>query len=93
MSDTDLSDEIIRAIARKPGEQVTCRRVTKNFYRCNWWAQQSTSDYDNPKMLGMLVTTSRICKSQFLRAMKTGDELTITVIGTNGGEEVAAQTE
>ena len=90
MSDVDLSQEIIRAVARKPGEQVTCRRVTQNFYRCNWWALENTADYDNPDMLGMLVTTSRICRSQFLRAVKTGDQLTISVIASNGGEDIRA---
>ena len=88
MNDEDLSAEIMRTIARKPGEQVTCRRVTQNFYRCNWWTLRNTTGYDNPGMLGTLVTTSRICRSQFLRVAKTGDALTITVMSSGGGEDV-----
>ena len=32
---TDLSQEIAKSIARRPGEQVTCRRVGDHHYRCN----------------------------------------------------------
>jgi hypothetical protein len=80
MSEIDLSPEIVRAVARKPDEQVTCRRVGPNHYRCNWWRPQCTNEYDNPNMLGMLVTTNRICHSQFLRAVKSEEKLVITVI-------------
>ena len=86
MSDNDLSEDIARGIARNPWEQVTCRRVSANYYRCNWWSLRNTSAYDNPHMLGSLVTTSRICRSQFLRVVKSGEELSITVIPPGGGE-------
>jgi hypothetical protein len=65
--DEDLSAEIARSVPREPGDQVTCRRITKNHYRCNWWRNQGLVGYDNPGMSGLLVTTSRISKSQFLR--------------------------
>lgn len=69
-ADEDLSAEIIKQIPRERGEQVTCRRITNNHYRCNWWRVQDTATYDNPSMAGLLVTTNRICKSQFLRVTR-----------------------
>ncbi len=90
MNDVDLSDEIARTIKRQPGEQVTCRRVANNHYRCNWWRLKGTSGYDNPGMAGGLVTTSRICRSQFLRVEKTGETLVIKVISSASGEDVTA---
>jgi hypothetical protein len=76
----DLSKELARALKREPLEQVTCRRVGDHHYRCNWWAPQVTTTYDNPSMLGSLVTSSRISKSQFVHATKTGRKLTVKVI-------------
>ena len=83
----DLSAEIARSVPREPGDQVTCRRIAENHYRCNWWRAESLVGYDNPGMSGLLVTTSRISKSQFLRvttakqgeAATTG-RLSITVV-------------
>jgi hypothetical protein len=66
-SDEDLSAEIARTVEREPGEQVTCRRVSKNHYRCNWWRPQAMGRFDNPSMGGLLVTTNRISRSHFLR--------------------------
>jgi hypothetical protein len=83
----DLSQEIARTIARQPREQVTCRRITEDHYRCNWWSLQDTSTYDNPGMTGLMVTTSRICQSQFLHVTRTGDGLQIRVI--SGGRTPA----
>ena len=90
MSEIDLSSEIAASIGRKTGEQVTCRRVAPNHYRCNWWSLRGTSAFDNPAMLGSLVTTSRICRSQFLRAVKSGSELSIAVISSDGAQETTA---
>ena len=78
----DLSAAIAAAVERGPREEVTCRRVSRNHYRCNWWAPQNISDYDNPSMHGMLVTTSRICKSRFLRVTKTAQGLQFTDVKT-----------
>ena len=79
----DLSDEIARAVRKAPREQVTCRRITSNHYRCNWWAAENVAGYDNPGMSGMLVTTSKICRSQFLHVVKEGTDLQITVLGSD----------
>ena len=80
MSEIDLSDEIAATVRRNPGEQVTCRRVGPNHYRCNWWTLRGTNSYDNPNMRGMLVTTGVISQSRFLRAVKTDHTLEITVV-------------
>ena len=75
----DLSEEVARAVAREPGEQVTCRRVGDHHYRCNFWSLRSIAAYDNPSMLGSLVTTSRISRSQFLHVTRSGGDLKIRV--------------
>jgi hypothetical protein len=67
----DLSSQIARTVTRSPGEQVTCRRVGDHHYRCNWWVLENTRAYDNPAMLGSLVTTSRIGRSEFLHVVRT----------------------
>jgi hypothetical protein len=78
--DVDLSSAIAKTIPRKAREQVTCRRISNNYYRCNWWALQDTGGYDNPGMTGMTVTTSRISQSQFLHVTKDGKGLAIRVV-------------
>ena len=75
----DLSVEIARAVARRPGEQVTCRRVGEHHYRCNWWTLQNTATYDNPGMKGSLVLTSQISQSEFLHVTRAGARLKIRV--------------
>ena len=82
-SDEDLAQEIVRSIPRNVREQVTCRRVDQNYYRCNWWSQHDTQAYDNPGMTGLLVTTSRISRSQFLHVTKAGNGLNIRVIASD----------
>jgi hypothetical protein len=82
----DLSREIAGSVARRPGDLVRCSRVSGSHYRCNWWAVQSTSDYDNPSMRGgQLGTTHRVRKSQFLDVTRTASGLRIEVISTSGG--------
>ena len=78
--DEDLALQIVRSLPKKGREQITCKRVTKNHYRCNWWTLDDTAAYDNPGMKGSLVTTGRICQSQFLHAVKVGGDLKIRVI-------------
>ena len=75
----DLSAEIARSIARRPGEQVTCRRVGEHHYRCNWWTRLSAAKYDNPGMKGSLVTASRISQSEFLHVTRAQTRLEIRV--------------
>jgi len=71
----DLSAEIVRTVARKTGEQVTCRRISGNHYRCNWWAAQS--DQDRGAASCLIVTTHRVCRSEFLYVTKTDAGLVI----------------
>jgi hypothetical protein len=78
--DEDLALQIASSLPRKGREHITCKRVTKNHYRCNWWTLEDTAGYDNPGMKGSLVTTGRICQSQFLHAVKVGGDLKIRVI-------------
>jgi hypothetical protein len=87
VKEEDLSDQIARSVAREPREQVTCRRVAPNHYRCNWWAAQNTSNFDNPAMSGMLVTTSRISRSRFLRVVKEEGRLQMMIITPGGSRE------
>lgn len=73
----DLSGEIASAVERAADERVTCKRVSANNYRCNWWAPESIVGYDNPRMHGLLVTTHRVRRSRFLTVTKTAQGLVI----------------
>lgn len=75
----DLSARVAAAVKREPGDTVRCTRVGEDRYRCNWWAAQATSAYDNPGMYGLLVTTHRVRKSLFLRATQTSAGLTLRI--------------
>ena len=78
----DLSSEIAAHVERQPGDAVKCRRIDGDSYRCNWWAAHSTDGYDNPGMFGLLVTTHRVRKSQFLRVTRSPTRgLVIQVVG------------
>ncbi len=90
MSEIDLSSEIVSKVGRKPGEQVTCRRVSANHYRCNWWRSKNTSGDDNLATVGKLCS-SRVYQSQFLRVEKSAEGLLITVISSGGGESMAGE--
>ena len=73
----DLSAEIASTIERRRDERVTCRRISGTNYRCNWWAPQTLTGYDNPSMRGLLVTTHRVRRSRFLSVTKTEEGLVI----------------
>jgi len=90
MSDIDLSSEILTKVGHKPGEQVTCRRVSANHYRCNWWRLKRTSGDDHSAIMGE-VCSSRVYRSEFLRVEKPAKELLITVISSGGGESMAVE--
>jgi len=80
----DLSAQIIDFVERRPGDVVRCTRVIGDRYRCNWWAPESTREYDNPQMVGLIVTTHRVRQSHFLRATKaTGGRLVINVVSAS----------
>jgi hypothetical protein len=90
--DEDLSAEIARTVARGATEQVTCRRISRNHYRCNWWAPESKAGYDNPGMAALLVTTNRISRSHFLEATKTAEGLQLSVISAGGTRRLEIPT-
>jgi hypothetical protein len=73
----DLSREIVKAVAKAAGETVTCRRISGNNYRCNWWSSMATESYDNPNMTGELVTTHRVSRSEMLRVTRSPKGLVI----------------
>jgi hypothetical protein len=80
----DLSAEILRTVPRGRDERVTCRRITGNHYRCNWWSPQNTDEYDNPGMSGMTVTTHRVSRSEMLHVTRTASGLKITSVSKPG---------
>jgi hypothetical protein len=73
----DLSEEIARAVEKRPEDRVMCRRIWGNSYRCNWWSAADSSKYDNPGMRGNLVTTHTIRKSRFLNVTRSRGGLVI----------------
>src|SRR5258706_14428762 len=78
VADADLSAEIAQTVAREFDERVTCRRISANSYRCNWWSPSRSKRYDNPPMEGLLVTTHVVAKSRFLHVTKVDQRLLIT---------------
>jgi hypothetical protein len=76
-ADVDLSAEIAQSVAREFDERVTCRQVSGNSYRCNWWSPSRSKRYDNPRMEGLLVTTHVVTKSRFLNVSKVDQRLVI----------------
>jgi hypothetical protein len=78
----DLSTEIASHVEKQVGDVVKVRRIDGDNYRCNWWAAQATGGYDNPGMFGLLVTTHRVRKSQFLRVTRSPTRgLLVQVVG------------
>ena len=73
----DLAAKIACQVERESSDRVSCRHVYGNYYRCNWWARESTSRDDNPGMGGLTATTHRVRKSAFLRVVKSDDGLAI----------------
>ena len=67
----DLSSEIAGNVEKQLGDVVKVRRIDGDHYRCNWWAAQDKGGYDNPGMFGLLVTTHRVRRSQFLRVTRS----------------------
>jgi len=67
----DLSAEIIKSVEKWPEDRVTCRHISGNNYRCNWWSAADNSRDDNPKMGGLLVTTHRVRQSRFLNVTRS----------------------
>ena len=82
-AEEDLSEELARSVDKEPGDQVRCTLVGNGNYRCNWWAAQNKSGYDNPGMGGLLVTTHRVRKSRLLRVSRTGGRLVVEEVALN----------
>jgi hypothetical protein len=82
-ADEDLSAQIVLAVAKKPSERVTCTRITRDHYRCNWWTRQDNGKRDERSFEGLLVTTNRICQSHFLHVTKNADGLKIDVVSAD----------
>jgi len=80
---TDLSSDIVQQLPRERGERVTCRRITGNHYRCNWWSPQIAAQYGNRSASAMTTTTHRVSKSQFLHVTKTNGTLAIKAADDN----------
>src|SRR6266403_535277 len=86
VAEQDLSAEIAQAVSREFDEHVTCRRVSGQNYRCNWWSPSISAKYDNPRMSGLLVTTHVVRKSRFLSVTKTEKGLAIVDASQEGRE-------
>lgn len=78
--DEDLSSEIVLTVAKKSGEHVTCRRITRNHYRCNWWKPDNVGAIGKPAGVSLLFITNRICKSRFLHVTKDTGGLQISEV-------------
>jgi hypothetical protein len=73
----DFSEEIVRFVEKRPEDRVTCKHVSGNNYRCNWWSPASDKRYDNPLMVGLLVTTHVVRLSRFLTVTKSATGLVV----------------
>jgi hypothetical protein len=74
----DLSQEIIALLDKRANDRVTCRRISGDNYRCNWWAPADGTAYDNPGMSGLVVTTHRVRQSRFITAIRTPQGLVLS---------------
>lgn len=73
----DYSEEIVRLVKKRPADRVTCKRVSGNNYRCNWWSPADDGKYDNPQMSGLTVTTHVVRQSRFLTVTKSAGGLVV----------------
>jgi hypothetical protein len=73
----DYSEEIVRLVEKGPKDRVTCKHVSGNNYRCNWWSPAIDVKYDNPQMAGLMVTTHVVRQSRFLTVTKTAAGLAV----------------
>ena len=73
-STPDLSAEIAMAVEREKGEQVKCRRVFGDNYRCNWMSVDTRAGMRGSSLA---MDTYRVRASKFLRVRKVGEQLLI----------------
>lgn len=78
----DFSREIVQALKCAPNERITCRQITGNFYRCNWWAPQKTDG--NPAMAGLVITTHCVRRSEVLYVTKIEQRLVMEITRRRG---------
>jgi hypothetical protein len=76
-TDIDRSAEVLQLLPKEPRDQVTCVRVFGDFYRCNWWAPGALPGRNRPEMPGLEVSTYRVRKSQFVRAILSEGKLLV----------------
>ena len=65
----DLSYAIGQSVSRLPGEEVRCKRLWGDHYRCNWWAMVEDD--------GVTSVSRKIVRSKFLKVTSAKDGLLI----------------
>lgn len=65
----DLSNAIGQSVTRLPGEEVRCKRLWGDRYRCNWWALVEED--------GVTSVSRKIVRSRFLKVTSAKDGLLI----------------
>ena len=72
----DLSAQIAATIDREPGDQVRCRSIGGDRYRCNWWAAPGHA-HERGGTRGLESTELRVRKSRLLHVTRSADRLVI----------------
>lgn len=70
----DLSKAIDQTVVRLPDEQVKTVRLFDDYYRCNWWTIDKSTQ-------AAWLNSGKIRKSSFLRVKRQGDQLVIEDLG------------
>jgi hypothetical protein len=73
----DLSAEIAALVEREPGDQVRCRNVGGNRYRCNWWSGRVAAAVERGGTPCLESTQLLVRKSKMLQVTKAADRLHI----------------
>ena len=76
--EADLSAEVAALVEREPGDQVRCRNIGGNRYRCNWWSARRLTAGDRGGNQFLESTDMRVRKSCLLVVARTGDRLHFT---------------
>jgi hypothetical protein len=74
----DLSAQIAATIEREPGDQVRCRSIGGDRYRCNWWAAPGGPTRERGGTRGLDSTELRVRKSRLLHVTRSADRLIIS---------------
>jgi hypothetical protein len=73
----DLSAELAAMIEREPGDQVRCRNVGGNRYRCNWWSARHGGKFERGGTPCLESTELVVRKSKLLEVSKVNERLLI----------------